>query len=101
MSEVLSRMWNRNSVNPQMNMTPGARRPRLSAKNGRKHLNMRNVERDKTPNFQIRVEIDLIASFLCFVGRSGHGIYLGSTLTRFRICQEFHTIFEPSEPFEP
>lgn len=63
MSEVLSRMWNRNSVNPQMNMTPGARRPRLSAKNGRKHLNMRNVERDKTPNFQIRVGIDLIASF--------------------------------------
>ena len=68
MSEVLSRMWNRSSVNPQMNMTPGARRPRLSAKNGRKHLNMRNVERDKTPNFQIRVGIDLIASFLFFGG---------------------------------
>ena len=63
MSEVLSRMWNRSSVNPQMNMTPGARRPRLSAKNGGKHLNVRNVERDGTTNLKIRVEIDLIVFF--------------------------------------
>ncbi len=93
MSEVLSRMWNRSSVNPQMNMTPGARRPRLSAKNGGKHLNMRNVERwnNKLKN----QSGDWPDCFFClWVGaRNLTWVHLGSTLTRLRMSRVSHNFW--------